>query len=236
MQTTEMTQQRREPRPGPRARPGWTGSRVVSLVAGLIVVLLGLGAAGVGAASAFAAGSEDTYLDLGAGGTYSTKGYALVTDSTNWRTELFGMVGTVRFQAQSASGKPIFVGVADRGAVRGYLDGVAYTTVHRNPGDAQTEHDGTAQPARPEEAVDWAAKARGSGIQALSWDAEQGALTLVAMNADGSPGVRAQVLASEVTLTRMSWWIPTLMIVIGLAGIAGGIVLIARPIRRARGR
>lgn len=191
MQTTtgprwsKTTQQPRQPTPDPRRGRGWAGRGVVSLLAGLIAALLGFGVTGAGTVSAFAAGSDHTYIDLGAGGSYGTRGYALVSDSTDWRTELFGMVGAVRFRAESASGKPIFIGVADPGAVHGYLDQVAYTTVHRNAGDGETEHDGAAPSVPPEHAIDWVAHAHGSSAQTLIWDADNGALTLVAMNAAG---------------------------------------------------
>ena len=75
MQTTtgprwsKTTQQPRQPTPDPRRGRGWAGRGVVSLLAGLIAALLGFGVTGAGTVSAFAAGSDHTYIDLGAGGT-----------------------------------------------------------------------------------------------------------------------------------------------------------------------
>ncbi|MDN5761609.1 MAG: hypothetical protein L0H41_04760, partial [Microlunatus sp.] len=55
----------------------------------------------------------------------------------------------------------------------------------RNAGDGETEHDGAAPSVPPEHAIDWVAHAHGSSAQTLIWDADNGALTLVAMNAAG---------------------------------------------------
>lgn len=84
-------------------------------------------------------------VDLGAGGSYGTRGYALVIEPANWRTELFGMADTVRFRAASADGvTPLFVGVAKPGAVERVPDRRAHTTVHRNTGqgNTRTHHEG----------------------------------------------------------------------------------------------
>jgi hypothetical protein len=69
-------------------------------------------------AGAFAAmAARRTYVDLGAHGSYRTDRYGLTTNSTNWRTELFGWAGSVRLKVASAGQKPIFVGVAAPDAI-----------------------------------------------------------------------------------------------------------------------
>ena len=54
-----------------------------------------------------------------------------------------------------------------------------------------------APPPRPRPAAQsfWAASATGSGSQALTWKTKSGEWSIVVMNADGSPGVSADVSA-----------------------------------------
>jgi hypothetical protein len=53
------------------------------------------------------------------------------------------------------------------------------------------------------------------------------------MNADGSRSVHVRVESSAVTLSRMPWWVPAVLTVLGWAGLAGG-VLVLRRTRSAR--
>jgi hypothetical protein len=189
----------------------------VSLAAGALV-LLGAG----GAAAADAAG--DGYVNLGAHGTYGSPGYALTTDSTNWRTELGHLVGTVRLRvAPDRGAPPIFAGVADPEAVQGYLTGVRYATIHS--GTERTDHGGTAAPPPPA-TLPWTATAAGSGTQTLQWPATAGDQVLVVMNADGSPGVRGRVESVAVTIRGIGW------IAAGL--LAAGAALSAAAVARFR--
>lgn len=210
-----------------RTRAGWTGGRVVSVVVGSVLALCSLAALGGG--GVLAVGGVE--LGLGAHGRYHTPGYALVSDSDNWRTQLFGAVDSVRFRAAAEGSKPIFVGVARPAAVRSYLHSVRYTAVHE---DGNTvPHEGTAPKALPDAAVDWTAQSSGTGTQTLHWNADDGEQVLVAMNADGSPLVSARVVSSTVTLRTM----PALAAVL----LAGGAILVAIstalivvPLRRTR--
>jgi hypothetical protein len=209
-----------------RLRAGWTSGRVVSVIVGSVLALCALG--GLAGGGVLAVGGVD--VDLGAHGRYHSPGYALVSDSANWRTQLFGAVDSVRFRATADGAKPIFVGAARPASVRGYLHGVRYTTVHANGNVVQ--HDGTAPTTTPGAAVDWTAHSLGPGTQTLRWNRDNGEQVLVAMNADGSPSVSARVVSSTVTLRSM------LALASGL--LAGGAVLlaisvafIAIPVRRA---
>jgi hypothetical protein len=197
-----------------RVRAGWTSGLVVSVVVGSVLALCALG--GLAGGGLLAVGGVD--LDLGAHGRYHTPGYALVSDSTNWRTQLFGAVDSVRFRATADGAKPIFVGAARTTPVRRYLHGVRYTTVHEDGNVVQ--HDGTAPTTAPGAAVDWTtAQSTGTGAQTLRWNRDHGEQVLVAMNTDGTPSVSARVVSSTVTLRAM----PTLA-----AGLlAGGAVLLA---------
>jgi hypothetical protein len=209
-----MTDTLTQARPGPRQHRGRAAA--ISLATGGLV-LLGLG----GTAAAYAAG--DGYVSLGAQGTYDTAGYALSTDSTNWHSGLGHLVGTVRIRvAPAQDGQPIFAGVADPAAVRGYLASTRYTVVHSGP--TKTEHDGSAPP--PVAAVPWTASATGSGTHTLQWPASDGEQVLVVMNADGSASVRGRVESVAVTVRGIAW------IATGL--LVGGAVLLAAAVARIR--
>lgn len=107
--------------------------------------------------------------------------------------------------------------------------------MHRNTGDGntRTEHDGAALENPPAAAIDWPAHTSGTGVQTLRRNADAGEQRLVVMNADGSSSVGGHVISSEVTVPGLPW-IATGLVVGGFIVLAGGIVLIVRPGRRAR--
>ncbi|MGH3097162.1 MAG: hypothetical protein ACRDMV_14335, partial [Streptosporangiales bacterium] len=207
-------------------------------VLGAVIALCSFGLLAAGGAAAAAATNGGGYINLGATGPYRTAAYALVSDSSNPTTELFGLVGTKRIRITPSNGSaPVFVGLAKPADVRDYLAGARYTTVHRATanGNATTAHDGKAPAKRPAEAGIWTVRTSGSGAQTLVYDADQqdGDRTLVAMNADGSRDVggRVQVEASVPSLP----WIATAALVVGAALLAAGALLVVRPVQRARG-
>jgi hypothetical protein len=94
----------------------------------------------------------------------------------------------------NASGdKPLFVGVARQSAVRGYLAGVSTTTVKDieawSSRVTYADHAGTRIPSAPGTRTFWKA----SSARDLRWDLRKGRWAVVVMNADGSPGVTADV-------------------------------------------
>ena len=207
--------------------PRSTAGRLASMVAGAVLALLALGA--VAGGGVLAVGGVD--LSLGAHGRYHAPGYALVSDSTDVRTQLLGTVDAIRVRAAADDQKPIFVGVARPAEVRRYLRGVGHTTV--GEGGDTVLHEGAAPATPPAAAVAWTARASGRGVQTLRWDRADGEQVLVAMNADGSPSVSARVVSSTATLRARP----------GLAAgvLTGGAILLALsaaliviPLRRAR--
>lgn len=96
------------------------------------------------------------------------------------------------------------------------------------------DHQGLAPKLPPAQAGIWSRSAVGNGTQALVWPIQSGRWTVVAMNADRSPGVRVR---ADVGATA-----PSLGAIAGglLAGGSllplGGVVLIALPVRRAATR
>jgi hypothetical protein len=199
-----------------RRRRGLAGT--VSLAAvGLVLLVLG----GIAATDAAA---DDGYVNLGAGGTYGTAGYAMATDRTNW-DRLAGLTGTVRIRVAAEDGGSLFAAVADPATAGRYLTGTRYTTVHKR--DGSTDHDGAA-PGSPS-TVDWTVSSTGPGTRTLQWPARDGEQVLVVMNADGSPAVRGRVESVAVTIPGLGWIGAGLLV----AGAGLSVAAIAR-IRRSR--
>ena len=231
-----------EPPPGaggPVRPDGWTAARIVSVVAGAVLVLLSLGLLGSGGAALWAQTQRHGgYVDFGTG-SYSTTSYALASDtigmhvtSGSWDAAS-ALVGTVRIQVTPvAKGTPVFIGIARAGAADRYLNGVAHASV-RGISDHHAvyiERAGSAPAVPPVRAGIWTAQASGPGIQTLTWQVKSGDWMLVAMNADGSRPVSVQVNVAA-TLPALPW-IATGLLIGGFACLVGGVLLIAIPLRR----
>ena len=109
-------------------------------------------------------------------------------------------VGSIRVWAESASpGKDIFVGIAPRSDVERYLSGANYSElldVSFRPFHVEyRETQGTQQPPPPSEQDFWVASATGAGEQELDWNIQSGNWSVVVMNADASPEIRADLKA-----------------------------------------
>jgi hypothetical protein len=108
-------------------------------------------------------------------------------------------VGTARVEARGVGDKPLFIGVAEERDIDSYLSAVPHDEVadFSSDTDAVTyEHlAGSAVPAPPGSQNFWIASATGSGALDARWDFGEGSWEIVAMNADGSPGVALDAAA-----------------------------------------
>jgi hypothetical protein len=230
--------------PPPEKRKGWTGGRIVSVVVGAVLVLVGLGMAVPGAvllAVDQTQRDDAGYLGIGTR-TYSTAGYAVTSGNINLDEPGAGWIsyedtiGTVRLSVTGTDpDTEVFIGVAPSGAAASYIGDVARLTVgdpeiNDLPG-ADTERIGGAPDLPPTEADIWVASTSGPAEQAILWQPEAGDWTVVAMNADGSPGVdvRAELAATLPALTWVAGW----LLGIGLALIVLAVVLIVIPVSLA---
>ena len=120
-------------------------------------------------------------------------------------------LGKVRLEVESRNDKPVFVGIARTSDVDDYLAGVSHTTVtdvNTSPFDADyDDRAGDRRPVAPTDSHVWAASEHGSGKQTLHWQIEDGDYSVVVMNADGSPGVDADVStgANVPFLDEIGW-------------------------------
>ena len=140
----------------------------------------------------------------------------------------------VRLRASVAGGDgEAFVGIARDEDVAGYLSGVAHSKItDLADGGVPISHveDGSPHIGAPVNQDFWAASASGPGTQELEWRAADGNWSIVVMNADGSPGVSAQVDAGlkVVSLGRLI----VAVIAIGLVLAGGSAALIATGLGR----
>ena len=225
---------RQTPSPGPG---GWTGGRIVSAVAGAVLVLCSVGLLGGSGVALWAqANRHGGYADLGTA-SYSVPGYAIASDTFGLHLAtgaVSDMVGTVRIQVTQESGTiPAFVGIAPAGAAARYLAGVDYATVRGATGHhgTYTEHAGSAPAVPPGRAGIWTAHAAGPGTQTLTWAVRNGDWMVIAMNADSSRPV-AMTVNVAATLPALPW-IAAGLLIGGIIFLIGGILLIVIPLQRA---
>jgi hypothetical protein len=223
-----MTEQTNTP---PRRGP--SGGQIVAIVAGSITGILAVLALVVGGLGLYANSKKDSdgYISTGSD-PYSTKTYAIASEGLELDEDVPGVVedlyGKVRIRATSHNGKPVFVGIAHRDDVSGYLARSAHATltdVNYDPFDPTYRTVGGARrPAPPAEQDIWVASAQGSGTRTLTWDVKQGNWSIVVMNADGSAGVNAGVSAGA----QADWLTPAAWGTLGggllLAAAAGGLL------------
>ncbi|MCQ1956738.1 DUF4389 domain-containing protein [Arthrobacter sp. zg-Y826] len=202
--------------------------RIVLVIIGSLLVLAGL-TAGVGAAALgilAAAQRDDGYLSVPEE-TYSVGSYALTSGSfeVSQGVRPEDNVATVQVRGTDPDGE-LFIGIASEADVDRYLAGVAHSElgdVTFEPFSAEYEEiPGTAAPAPPGEQDFWAASSAGAGTQELAWPLQQGEWTVVVMNADAAPGVRADLQAgirSDV-LGPLTLWLVIGAVILVLGGTA----------------
>src|SRR5690242_14772802 len=120
------------------ATPGrWGAGRVVALVVGVVVLLIGFGLLAGGGALLWADNTHrtsDGYLTSDAA-TYRTSGFALTSEQLQLSTgadwvPVSSALGTARFQVAAIDPRTdVFIGIAPASAAAGYLDGVDHTVV-----------------------------------------------------------------------------------------------------------
>ena len=215
------------PAPG---RKGWTAGRVTALALGSILILASVGLLG-GAGILMWADQEQWGGFLATGtATYSTGGYALASDpvTVHGRWGWLGwFVGEVQIQVTAADPRvPVFVAIGPASDVSRYLAGVSCASMAAIGDHDVTQHPGSAVPALPATALNWAVQAQGTGTQTLHWTARTGEWMAVVMNPDGSPGVtvRADAGITSPMLPAFAGQLLSMAIVAGLIGAALAVI------------
>ena len=224
---------------------GMRPSRVVALLVGIVMVLpsFALLLGGVALGATYQLWRDDTgFFDIGEV-RLATDTAAIVAGDADFDAApgapdwFWSMLDTdLRVRATGVGAdQRVFVGLADSNDVTRYLDGVAHdelvdvagvrSVVYRSVEGVRRAPPPTAQPF-------WVESASGVGDQEFRWDVEGGTWSAVLMNADGSPGVVADVdvgVRSGVVVP-----IAILMAAIGGVMVAGAVALIVYGAAGAR--
>ena len=232
----------------PPARPARgrerTPGHIIAIVVGCLLLLPGLGllAGGTTVAIGQAVATDDDGYFRFTLDRIDSDGVAVATTDL-WLDDVESDAGPwvfdfldvdLRLRVQGAEGTDeVFVGIARSADLDRYLADAAYSEVvevdDRTPRYEQIIGDGSVDP--PTDQDFWTVSAAGTGEQELDWQARGGRWSVVVMNADGTPGVAADVevgaRSGAVTPVAIS------LIVAGgiLALIAGSMIIIG-----ARGR
>ena len=175
-----------------------------------------------------------------ADGFFASRTYDFTTESSAVTTEDLrfgaepgdwwpsGNVATLKLEVTGE--QPAFVGIGPRQDVDTYLADVGRAVVDDvNPFSATPDLEvvpGTAPATPPGDQDFWTVSAEGEGTQMVTWDIEQGDWTAVLMNADGSEGISADVVAGAKVGLILG--IAIGMLVFGiLLGVAAAALLIA---------
>jgi hypothetical protein len=228
------------PGPGGRHRTGW---HIAAIIAGCFMVLpsLGMLAGGTTLAIANSVATDDGYFDVTLD-RLESDGVAVAAvdlweeaaEDEDWPWVLDFIDLDIRLRVDGIRATDdVFVGIARSDDVEGYLDDAAFSELidfdHRDPD--YVEHGGAGTVPAPAEQDFWTASATGDGEQELTWEARNGRWSVVVMNADGTPGVEADV---EVGV-RSDVVTPIAVTLIVLGGI-GTLAAIALIVVGARGR
>jgi hypothetical protein len=218
-----------------------SAGRVVLIVLGSIIALLGLALAAGGGFLLWADRTqrEDGYVTTSSE-RFATPSYALTRErfevdagGPNWIWNQ-DWLGKVRIRAEGDSARPIFIGIGREAAVGGYLGSVAHADVEDidfDPFRVDYRHIAGGAPERPPTAQDfWVASASGQGRQTVSWKVRDGNWSIVLMNADGARGVAADVdLGAKLSFLL---WVAIGLLIGGALVLGGGVALILLVARR----
>jgi hypothetical protein len=181
--------------------------RIVAVVVGVLVLLpaLGLFVGGTALIVAHVVEREDDgYFDVtldpvsSATAAITTREIDLRADPgpPDWLLDFVDF--SVRLQATGIGERSseVFLGIGPEVDVEGYLAGVARDEIRDVDSDRDIRYrtiPGTDSPAPPTGQGFWVVSTSGQGTQELIWEVEEGEWAAVLMNADGSPGILADV-------------------------------------------
>lgn len=225
--------------PTPGAAPSYSPGRIASIIAGVLLLVVGVVALGAGGTLLWAdlGARHGGYLTVAAA-DYRSSGYAMTSDPvTLWGDGHLwyqtSLIGDVRVTATAADRTtPIFLGIAPAADAQAYLATTHHSTLtHLGGGrDNLVDRPGSAPAIPPVRSSIWTVSATGTGTQTLTWPSRDGTWMLVVMNADGSAPVNAHI---DVGISAPSLvWISVTLFAVAVFFIVAGILLIAIPMGR----
>jgi hypothetical protein len=229
----------------PPARPArrMTGGRIVLLIVGILVGLVGL-ASVIGGIVVLAV----NHTERDSAGFFSSRAEPLVTethalvsdrldvgtDGPDWLFEE-GRLATIRLRGSSQdSAREIFIGVGPTREVVRYLSGTSYARVadiNVDPFRVRYEpSSGEGPPAEPASQDFWSESASGPGAQTLQWEVAEGDWSFVVLNADASRGV--DVRMSFGAKVGFVFWFGVGLVIAGAIILAVAATFIYFAVRR----
>jgi hypothetical protein len=216
------------------------------MVAAAVVGLFSLGLLAAGGVLLWGDSQKDNdgYLSTDTE-RFATNTYALATD--NLDVDLDGAdwivnrdrFGRIRLTVDSNDSRPVFVGVARTADVSRYLAGTSHelvTDLEYEPFRADYRRlAGDGRPAAPTTRDFWTASTHGVGRQTLTWEVDDGAWSIVVMNADGSRGVDVGLEAgAQLGLLSGAGWgaIIAGLVMLSFAALLA-VLGIRQPVRKA---
>ncbi|MGH9271708.1 MAG: hypothetical protein ACRDZ2_10595 [Ilumatobacteraceae bacterium] len=220
--------------------------RIVLLVFGCLIGLLGLGLliGGIAATVAYGVARDGDGFFRSDEISLVSASSAIISDSVDlnggpadigWLSER-GDIGTVSVEIRPVTaGEEVFAGIGPTADVENYLASVAVDQVEDIEDNVArlVPQEGTETPAPPVDQTFWVAQIATAETGSMTWDIERGDWSIVVMNADGSPGVDVE---SRVGI-KLDWLLAVAigLIIAGVILLAGGTtmaVLAARGPRR----
>jgi Domain of unknown function (DUF4389) len=221
----------------------WTAGRVVLVIIGSIVALIGAGLLAGGGTALWADQTQrdDNGFLTSPAERFESSSYAIVsepiklveadTDAADWLLSE-SVLGDLLLRASDGN---VFLGVAPTSDVEAYLRGIEHdrlTKIEYEPFSAEYERTSGSEPAGPPgEERFWTATASGSGEQTLTWNPESGSWSVVVMNADASAGIAADVSAGAEA--NFLIWLAIGLLVAGAILLLGGAGMIFLGARHA---
>jgi hypothetical protein len=233
------------PPPAPATRTKWSAGRILLVVLGSVVALLGAGLLAAGGALLWA---DQTQRDDEGFLTTPTErferdSYAIVSDNIDLFEAETGsdwilsddVLGDVRLRSENVEGGDTFVGIAPTAELNSYLGTVEHdevTDLDFDPFSVSYRRISGGEPTGPPtEQTFWAASAAGPGEQTATWEPESGDWTIVVMNADGSRGVAVELSAGADA--NFLLWLAIGLMIAGVLVLGGGVAMIVFGARGA---
>ncbi len=212
-------------------------TRVVAIVVGLLLLLPGLGllvgGGSLGLVNAF--GRDDsgyftqpTFLVRSSSAVVTTDDLPFVLDAQvpAWVASMLDL--SVRLRATATDpNRAIFAGVASTSDLGRYVSGVGHDVVtSTGASPAYRTVPGASHVSPPAGQSFWVAGAHGTGTQELTWRPINGHWSIAVANADGSPGVAAQVTLG----VRVGFLLPLTLLLLATGALLtmGGALLLRR--------
>ena len=222
-----------------------SAGRIVAVIAGVVVGLFALGflIGGVFLTVGYAVTAEDNgYFDTSPR-RFGTPTFAVTTEEADlvadpappgWLRDFVDF--SVRFRVVGF-GDDVFLGIGSQSDVETYLGSAAHDQVREIRPGGSVQYDNIPGAGSVEPPVDqdfWVAETSGSGPQEVVWDVTEGTWVVVLMNADGSPGVAADVAIGARSGAVLPLGVALLVIGLFLFVIAVLIIVLAAVAGRSR--